>query len=153
MANFLVFCMDLRPSLSLSFFHGPSCAPFFLFFFQYIAHAFAGENFGKRLYDIWNIKKDMHEWMVWKCYSSNVEVFACKSGVYVILDHESMKRNSQGSQNLTKLNKIQAACRNDVFVGFMHMALVGIFHHRGTFYFVVFEDKSSGRKILLRIDL
>ena len=95
----------------------------------------------------------MHEWMVWKCYSSNVEVFACKSGVYVIHDHESMKRNSQGSQNLTKLNKIQAACRNDVFVGFMHMALVGIFHHRGTFYFVVFEDKSSGRKILLRTDL
>jgi len=127
--------------------------PFLSLFFQYIAHAFAGENFGKRLYDIWNIKKDMHEWMVWKCYSSNVEVFACKSGVYVILDHESMKRNSQGSQNLTKLNKIQAACRNDVFVGFMHMALVGIFHHRGIFYFVVFEDKSSGRKILLRIDL
>ena len=82
-----------------------------------------------------------------------MKVLACGGGVYVILDHESMKRNSQGSQNLTKLNKIQAACRNDVFVGFMHMALVGIFHHRGTFHFVVFEDKSSGRKILLSTDL
>ena len=83
-----------------------------------------------------------------------MEVFACGGGVYVILDHESMKRNSQRSQNLTKLNKIQAACKKDyVFVGFMHMALVGIFHHRGTFYFVVFKDKSSGHKILLRIGL
>ena len=27
------------------------------------------------------------------------------------------------------------------------MALVGISHHRGTFNFVVFKDKSSGRKI------
>ena len=60
--------------------------------------------------------------------------FACGGGVYVILDHESMKRNSQRSQNLTKLNKIQVACKKDyVFVGFMHMALVGIFHHRGIF--------------------
>ena len=67
----------------------------------------------------------------------------------MILDHESIKRNSQRSQNLTKLKKIQAA----FFVGFMHMALVGISHHRGTFYFVVFKDKSSGRKILLGIDL
>ena len=82
-----------------------------------------------------------------------MEVLVCGGGVYLILDHESMKSNSQGSQNLTKLNKIQAACRNDVFVGFMHMALVGIFHHRGIFYFVVFEDKSSGHKILLRTDL
>ena len=151
MANFLVFAWTFV-HLSLSF-SWALMRPFLSLFFQYIAHAFAGENFGKRLYDIWNIKKDMHEWMVWKCYSSNVEVFACRGGVYVILDHESMKRNSQGSQNLTKLNKIQAACRNDVFVGFMHMALVGIFHHRGTFYFVVFKDLSSGRKILLRTDL
>ena len=42
---------------------------------------------------------------------SGVEVFACGGGVYVILDHESMKRNSQRSQNLTKLKKIQVACR------------------------------------------
>ena len=84
-----------------------------------------------------------------------VEVFACGGGVYVILDHESMKNNSQRSQNLTKLKKIQAACekKDCVFVGFMHMALVGISHHRGTFYFVVFKDKSSGHKILLRISL
>ena len=83
-----------------------------------------------------------------------MEVLACVGGVYVILDHESMKSNSLRSQNLTKLKKIQVACRQDyVFVGFMHMALVGISHHRGTFYFVVFEDKSSGRKILLRTDL
>ena len=85
---FSCFCMDLCPSLSL--------------FFQYIAHAFAGENFGKRLYDIWNIKKDMHEWMVWKCYSSGVEVLANGGGVYMILDHESMKRNSQRSQKFGK---------------------------------------------------
>ena len=39
------------------------------------------------------------------------------------------------------------------FVGFMHMALVGISHHRETFYFVVFKDKGSGRKILLRTGL
>ena len=38
-------------------------------------------------------------------------------------------------------------------VGFMHMALVGISHHRGTFYFIVFKDKSSGHKILLKTDL
>jgi len=101
MANFLVFAWTFV-HLSLSFFHGPSCAPFFLFFFQYIAHAFAGENFGKRLYDIWNIKKDMHEWMVWKCYSSGVEVLANGGGVYMILDHESMKRNSQRSQKFGK---------------------------------------------------
>ena len=83
-----------------------------------------------------------------------VEVFACGGGVYVILDHESMKNNSQRSQHLTKLKKIQAACIKDcVFVGFMHMALVGISHRRGTFYFVVFKDKSSGRKNLLRTSL
>ena len=74
--------------------------------------------------------------------------------MYVILDHESMKSNSQGSQNLTKLKMTQAACKKDCFfVGIMHMALVGISHHRGTFYFVVFKDKSSGRKILLRKSL
>ena len=128
--------------------------PSSLLFFQYIAHALTRKNFWERLYGIWNIKEDMNEWRVWKCYSSSVEVLACGGGVYVILDHESMKSNSQRSQNLTKLKMIQAACRKDcVFVGFMHMALVGISHHRGTFYFVVFKDKSSGRKILLRTDL
>ena len=35
-------------------------------------------------------------------------------GVYVILNHESMKRNSQRSQNLTKLKMTQAACRKIV---------------------------------------
>ena len=99
-------------------------------------------------------KRDMNEWMVWKCYPSGMEVLAYGGGVYVILDHESMKGNSQRSQNLTKLKKMQAACRKDyVFVGFMHMALVGISYHRGTFYFVVFKDKSSRRKILLRTSL
>ena len=93
------------------FFHGPSCALFSSSFFQYIAHALTRKNFWERLYGIWNIKEDMNEWMVWKCYSSSVEVFACGGGVYVIVDHESMKRNSQRSQNLTKLKKIQAACR------------------------------------------
>jgi len=47
--------------------------------------------------------------MVWKCYPSGVEVLAYGGGVYVILDHESMKRNSQRSQNLTKLIMTQAA--------------------------------------------
>ena len=100
------------------------------------------------------MREDMNEWMVWKCYPSGVEVLAYEGGVYVIFDHESIKRNSKRSQNLTKLKMIQEACkRGCFFVGFMHMALVGISHHRGTFYFVVFKDKSSGRKILLRIDL
>ena len=89
-----------------------------------------------------------------KILSSDVEDLASGGGVYMILDHESMKRNSQRSQNLTKLKKIQSACRKDyVFVGFMHMALVGISHHRGTFHFVVFKDKSSRCKILLRTSL
>ena len=100
------------------------------------------------------MREDMNEWMVWKCYPSGVEVLAYGRGVYVILDHESMKRNSQRLQNLTKLKMIQAACkRGCFFVGFMHMALMGISHHRGTFYFVVFKDKSSERKIFLRTGL
>lgn len=107
-------------------------------------------EFWERLYGIWNIK----EWLVWKCYPSGVKVLACEGGVYVILDHDSMKSNSQRSQNLTKLKKVQAACKKGCFfVGFMHMALVGISHHRGTFYFVVFKDKSFGCKILLRTGL
>ena len=123
-------------------------------FFQYIAHALIGENFGRDFYGAWNIKEGKNEWMVWKCYPSGVEVLACGGGVYVILDHESMKSNSQGSQNLTKLKMTQAACKKDCFfVGIMHMALVGISHHRGAFYFVIFRDKSSRCKILLRIDL
>ena len=56
----------------------------------------------------------MTEWMVWEYYPFGVEVLANGGGVYVILDHESMKRNSQGSQNLTKLKMTQAACRNIV---------------------------------------
>ena len=77
-----------------------------------VAHAFIGENFERDFmeYGIW----DMNEWMVWKCYSSGVEVFACGGGVYVILDHESMKNNSQRSQHLTKLKVIQVACNKVV---------------------------------------
>jgi len=56
----------------------------------------------------------MNEWMVWKCHPSDVEVLACGCGVYVILDDESMKKNSQGSQNLTKLKMTQAACKQIV---------------------------------------
>ena len=70
--------------------------------------------FWERLYGIWNIKEDMNEWMVWKCYPSCVEVLACGGGVYVILDHESMKSNSLRSQNLTKLKMTQAACKKIV---------------------------------------
>jgi hypothetical protein len=54
-------------------------------------------------------KGNMNEWMIWKCYPSGVEVLAYGGGVYVILDHESMKRNSQRSQHLTKLKMIQTA--------------------------------------------
>ena len=43
--------------------------------------------------------------------SSGVEDLASGSGVYVILDHESMTRNSKGSLNLAKLKMIQAACK------------------------------------------
>ena len=62
---------------------------------------------------LWSMdhKRDMNEWMVWKCYPSGMEVLACGGGVYVMLDHESMKGNSQRSQNLTKLKMIQAACK------------------------------------------
>ena len=77
--------------------------------FLYIAHALIGENFGRDFYGARNIKEGRNEWMVWKCYPSGVEVLACGGGVYVILDHESMKRNSQRSQNLTKLKTTQAA--------------------------------------------
>ena len=50
-------------------------------------------EFWEKLYGAWNIKEDRNEWLVWKCYSSSVEVFACGvfacgGGVYVILDHE-----------------------------------------------------------------
>ena len=89
---------------------------YFFIFFQYIAHALIGKNFGRDFYGARNIKEDRNEWMIWKCYSSSVEVFACGSGVYVILNHESMKRNSQRSQNLTKLKMTQAASRKIVFL-------------------------------------
>ena len=61
---------------------------------------------------LWSMeyKGDMNEWMVWKCCPFGVEVLAYGGGVYVILDHESMKRNSQWTQNLAKLKMIQAAC-------------------------------------------
>ena len=48
--------------------------------------------------------------------SSGVEDLASEGGVYVVLDHESMKRNSQRSQNSTKLKMIQAACMLDCFL-------------------------------------
>ena len=103
-----IFFMDLHVS---PFFFMGLHVPSSLLFFQYKAHALTRKKFWERLYGIWNIKEDMNEWMVWKCYSSSVEVFACGGGVYVILDHESMKHSSQRSQNLTNLKKIQAACR------------------------------------------
>jgi hypothetical protein len=56
-------------------------------------------------------ERNMNEWMVWKCNPSGVEVLAYGGGVYVILYHESMKRNSQRSQNLAKLKMMQAACK------------------------------------------
>ena len=82
------------------------------FFFQYIAHAFIGENFERDFmeYGIW----DMNEWMVWKCYPSGVEVLAYGGGMYMILDHDIMKINSQRSQNLAMHKMIQAACKRIV---------------------------------------
>ena len=98
---------------SFLFLHGPSSVhhSFFFhvpFFSIHISCPYWRE-FWERLYGIWNIKEDINEWMVWKCYPSGVEVLAYGGGVYVILDHESMKRNSQRSQNLTKLIMTQAA--------------------------------------------
>ena len=46
-----------------------------------------------------------------KILSSGVDDLASGGGVYVILDHESMKRNSQRSLNLAKLKMIKAACK------------------------------------------
>ena len=46
--------------------------------------------------------------------SSGVEDLASGDGVYVILDHESMKSNSQRLQNLTKLKMTQETCRKIV---------------------------------------
>ena len=63
---------------------------------------------------MWSIKGN--KWIVWKCYPSSVEVLANGGSVYMILDNESMKRNSQRSQNLAKLKMIQAACKRIVFV-------------------------------------
>ena len=65
---------------------------------------------------LWSMehKRGMTEWMIWKCYPSGMEVLAYGDGVYVILDHESMKRNSQRSQNWTKLKMTQAACNKMV---------------------------------------
>ena len=87
------FCMDLLVSI---FFSIHSSCPYW-------------REFWERLYGVWYMREDMNEWMVWKCYPSGVEVLAYGGGVYVILDHESMKRNSQRSQNLTKLKMTQAA--------------------------------------------
>ena len=62
--------------------------------------------------------------------SSGVEDLASEGGVYMILDYESMKRNSQRSQNLAKLNMMTSSiCIGSFRLSFMHMALVGIFHH------------------------
>ena len=91
------------------FFARTFMCPFFL-----IHSSLIGENFGRDFYGARNIKEGKNEWMVWKCYPSGVEVLACGGGVYVILDHESMKSNSQGSQNLTKLKMTQAACKKIV---------------------------------------
>jgi len=107
MANFLISAWTFMCPF---FFHGPSWVQFF-FDTQLIPLL---ERIWERLYGVWNIKKDRNEWMVWKCYSSSVEVLACGGGVYVILDHESMKSNSLRSQNLTKLKMTQAACKKIV---------------------------------------
>jgi len=105
MANFLIFAWTFMCPFFFMGLHVPSS----LLFFLYIAHALIGENYGRDFYGARNIKEGRNEWMVWKCYPSGVEVLAYGGGVYVILDHESMKRNSQRSQNLTKLKTTQAA--------------------------------------------
>ena len=101
--------------------HGPSCVHFIFMglhvppsFFSIHSSCPYWREFWERLYGVWNIKEDMNEWMVWKCYPSGVEVLTYGGGVYVILDYESMKRNSQRSQHLTKLKVIQVACNKVV---------------------------------------
>jgi len=119
MANFLIFAWTFMcPFFSWTF----MCPPFFswafmgplLFSFSLHSSCPYWREFWEKLYGVWNIKKDRNEWMVWKCYFSSVEVLACGGGVYVILDHESMKSNSLRSQNLTKLKMTQAACKKIV---------------------------------------
>ena len=57
MANFLIFARTFM------------CPFFFMdlhvsIFFQYIAHALIGENFGRDFYGARNIKEGRNEWMV-----------------------------------------------------------------------------------------
>ena len=62
--------------------------------------------------------------------SSGVEDSTSEGGVYMILNHKSMKRNSQRTQNVANLKMITSSMFVGLFViNFMQMALVGIFHH------------------------
>ena len=91
MANFLIFAWTFMcPSFFFMGLHVPSSL-----FFSIHSSCPYWREFWERLYGIWNIKEGMNEWVVWNCYPSGVEVLACGGGVYMILDHESMKRNSQ----------------------------------------------------------
>ena len=71
MANFLIFAWTF---MCPTFFSIHSSFPYW-------------REFWERLCGVWNIKEDMNEWMVWKCYPSGVEVLAYGGGVCVILDH------------------------------------------------------------------
>jgi len=66
---------------------------------------------------MWSIKGN--KWIVWKCYPSSVEVLANGGSVYVVLDHESRKRNSRRSENLAKLKMMQQHV-NRLFLFWLH---------------------------------
>ena len=102
MTNYLIFAWTFMCPF---FFMGLHVPPFF----SIHSSCPYWREFWERLYGVWYMREDMNEWMVWKCYPSGVEVLAYGGGVYMILDHESMKRNSQRSQNLTKLKTTQVS--------------------------------------------
>ena len=107
MASHLVFAWTFMcPYNNFFYIHGPSCA--LIIFFSMHNCCLYWEKIWGRLYRMWSIKGN--KWIVWKCYPSSVEVLANGGSVYVVLDHESRKRNSQRSQNFAKLKMIQAAC-------------------------------------------
>ena len=61
--------------------------------------------------------------------------------MHVLIDRESLKRFSLGSQNLTKLNRMASSICVRFSHGIWHMALVRFAYHRGTCLFELFKNK------------